>query len=375
MRRGVRRVAAALLFGFLLPAGAETLNGVAVPNIAWESPAAVPQTLADVRAHGFDAVRIGWKGPFDKAEAALRAAAAKNLAIVVTVPVIDGQTSVAGAKVRPETRGFFPVHRLSDLDPAAVEAHVAGLLDRMQKAGVSLAGIEIGNEMNWSGYNGDLPVMDKGVVVADLAALPAAEADAFRAGVDRYAQALGRVDALLEARFPNPAKRPALILGGLADVNAAYIEKRGATYVEPALARRLLGDAGALESVSGMGVHLYEPLRAAIPATRRETMMAADLSGCGAAAFAMLPCWITEYGIAEPDAGCALGDEDRRALMRPFLSLLAVPANQGRIAAAFYYDWDGDDAFSLKRCGHVTDLAADLTRHPGADDAGFQRKD
>lgn len=90
-------------------------------------------------------------------------------------------------------------------------------------------------------------------------------------------------------------------------------------------------------------------------------MIDAQLAECGADGFAQRPCWITEFGSALPHQACAPDDTQRIALLRPLLDRLAQPDEARAVPLAFYYDWNADKGFALKRCGHPTALVEELS--------------
>ncbi|WP_062111212.1 hypothetical protein [Aureimonas sp. AU40] len=344
------------------PLSAAPLLGVGTPNLGREKQAEISATLDAVERAGFQRIRLGWKPPYDGARSALAEAARRDVAVLVTLPLTGAETAREGTTARPARDGFFPAYGLSTLDPARVEAEAAALLQAVQESGAKLLGLELGNEMNWSGYNGDLALQPagKGRVAADLGALSATEAEALRAGIALYADSARRV----AARLAQSESAAPLLVGGLADVNDAYVRQRGATLLSPDAFRALLSEAGVFETVGAVGVHLYEPLRLKRgDEAERVALLEQDLKPCGTPAFAGRPCWLTEFGSAEPaEARCDRTDAERRALLQPVLRYLARPEQESRVKAAFWHDWEGDGAFSLVRCGVATTLANDLAR-------------
>jgi len=223
-----------------------------------------------------------------------------------------------------------------------------------------LIGIELGNELNWSGYNGDLPLDKNGQIIADIADLPPAFSD----GLDRYA-------AVFESARKILAERPSLhavklVSAGLADINTDFIRRSGASYVRPSLVHDIFASRGIFMDADAVGVHLYEPLRSARQKDDRAAMIAGQLDACGKADFANRPCWITEFGSALPQDVCAPNDAQRTALLAPLLMQLQAPGAAARVPFAFYYDWNEDKGFALERCGHLTALAETLSRANGA---------
>jgi len=348
--------------GSALASGAENAVtiGVATANIAWEKSQDVKATFAEIADAGFTTVRIGFKNPVASSYATLAAAKEAGLDILVTFPLIDGSVSEGGAEPRAKTKRFFEAFGLSQIDPARFQARLDDLLDFIAHQQIPVIGLEIGNELNWSGYNGDLPLYDTGNPVADWHGLSPDVAARFEAGIARYREVLEIAKASLAARPALGSVK--LVSAGLADINAGFIRQSGATYIAPRLVYQAYTREQLFGTVDVVGIHLYEPLRAASKAAERPAMIAAQLAYCGEAGFADRPCWITEFGSALPHQACAPDDTQRIALLRPLLDHLAQSNEARAVPFAFYYDWNADEGFALKRCGHPTALAKELSR-------------
>jgi hypothetical protein len=335
-------------------------TGVAAANIAWSKPSAITETMTGIAAAGFGSVRIGLKNPVAGTFLALEEAKRAGLDVLVTVPLIDGAVATQGAEPRARTKHFFPAFGLTQIDPQRYDARLRLLLERIVEEDLPVIGLQIGNELNWSGYNGDLALKPDGAVISDAAAWPAADRARFEQGVDTYVAIVEHTRSLLQA---DPRLHHVkLVSSGLADINSAFIRRVGASYVDPALVYDAFAKRGLFELVDAVGIHLYEPLRNVAYMNDRAGMIAAQLAPCGEPAFAERPCWITEYGAALPVEDCAQQDARRISLMQPLLEHLARPENARRVPLGFYYDWNLDAGFSLLRCGRPTALTHALPR-------------
>ncbi len=327
--------------------------GIATANIAWTAPDKVDAIFGEIAATGFNAVRIGLKNPVERTYAAMKDAKAAGLDILVTIPLIDGAVATKGAAPRAKQGRFFPAFGLSQIDPVRFKARLDALLDFAVAEEIPLLGIELGNEFNWSGYNGDLPLQLGGKVITSEKDLP----QSFTDGLSLYSQALDLARASLAAH--PQLQKVRLVTAGLADINENFIRKSNATYVAPDLVYAFFARANVFGRADGIGIHLYEPLRRA-NAGKGDAMVDRQLAGCGAPAFGGRPCWITEFGSALPAEFCATKEEPRLALLQPLLTHLGTA--QDAVPYAFYYDWSEDKGFALERCGHLTDLARELAR-------------
>jgi hypothetical protein len=340
-------------------------TGVAVANIAWEKPSVVASTLGDIADAGFASVRIGIKNPVTKSYHALEQAKLAGLDILVTIPLIDGSVAAEGTVPRPQTGNFFPAYGLSQIDLARYQARLEDLLAFADFHRIPLLGLELGNELNWSGYNGDLPLAARGHVIATDADWTREQRALFAAGLDRYSAVIDITRTAL-ARYPSLSKVK-LVSAGLADINSDFIIRRGATYVAPHLVYQAFDMRDVFDRLDAVGVHLYEPLRFANDLDARTGLIDSQLTPCGEATFAHRPCWLTEFGTALPHQDCAPDDKRRIGVIQPLLRYLNAPGNAERVPLGFYYDWNGDAGFSLVRCGLPTALSKMLPRTKDGD--------
>lgn len=358
-----------------VPAGASGAGeqafttGIAAANIAWVKPKAIESTMAEIAEAGFGSVRIGLKDPLGGTFRALDQAKRVGLDVLVTIPLIDGAVARNGAEPRPRNNRFFAAYGLSQIDLDRYRARLEELLAFTDFNDIPLIGLELGNELNWSGYNGDLPLSAAGAVIKGDTDWRAGDRARFEAGLDRY-RALVDVTRAALAQYPSLAKVQ-LVSAGLADINSAFIRSSGATYVAPDLVYRAFAARQIFQQFDIIGIHLYEPLRNAEIDGDRSAMIDGQLGSCGQAAFASRPCWITEFGAALPQRDCAPADTRRIALMQPLLKYLAGADNGGRIPMGFYYDWNDDAGFALMRCGRPTELTKTLPRHKDSNGASL----
>jgi hypothetical protein len=66
------------------------------------------------------------------------------------------------------------------------------------------------------------------------------------------------------------------------------------------------------------------------------------------------PCWLTEWGWANPDQSCPLNDNTRAQLVQLERKAFEPFLKQDRLAAILIYMWSEDPA-AIFRCGALTD--------------------
>jgi hypothetical protein len=272
----------------------------------------------------------------------------------IKTDLIVGLEYREGAQRRPAVSDMpkmWPSFPLSAADPARFRAILEPLFGRLESMGVTFAALELGNEINWTAFNGDFPIPGEGRVFGrdDLATDPEARqiADGFRAYLKtlrvlkdiRDHSRLNRATPIISAGLSDPgfagprpgSKLDAVTIGATLD----YLRANGLDRL-----------------VDAYGVHTYPSPRTSAAARlgllERDTLAECRASGDGK------PCWMTEWGLPfKGAAGCSGNDPSRAALMTELIADFRQFERQGRLAALFYYAWT-DEKYGLYRCGALS---------------------
>jgi hypothetical protein len=255
-------------------------------------------------------------------------------------------------------------HPLSAADPELFRAFFQPLLAKLESSGIKLAAIELGNEINWSAFNGEFPVpgSGKGVLLQDdLTRDP--EGRQIAAGYLQYLKVLKVLKDVRDHSSLN-AKTP-IISAGLIDAEEGDI-KRGAKYDSVSFSATLdyMRANGLDDLVDGYGVHIYPDPNPSTPEDRR--MGAADRQSFSAecrpaGSRGGKPCWITEWGIPNKNTSCPSDEGSRPMVVRQVMDSFQRYASEGRLGGMFYFAWNTDayakspDPFSVFRCGELTE--------------------
>jgi hypothetical protein len=256
------------------------------------------------------------------------------------------------AQRRPAAKdlpNMWPSYPLSSADPTRFRTVFEPLFKQLEDLGITFAAIELGNEINWTAFNGDFPIPGEGRVFgeADLMRDPEAHqvADGYRAYLltlsvlkdIRDHSRLNRGTPILSAGLSDPG-RPGPRPGSKTD--AVTI---GATL-------RYLRANGVDALVDAYGVHTYP--RAKTAAGRLSQLEEDTLAECRPTGEGK-PCWLSEWGLPANGATCPADDPPREALMREMLSDLRQFIQQGRLKGLFYFAW-AHDKYGIYRCGSMT---------------------
>src|ERR1700733_6660243 len=148
----------------------EMVVGVNVVNPMRASLAEQDGLLGQLKAAQVRVIRCGISND-DKGIDFARRAAAQG----IRIQLIVGPDYPPGAPARPYQPDQFPAmwggHPLSDADPTLSKAGFQRLFDNLDATGLVLAGVELGNEINWAAFNPEFPLPGEGKILSleDLA--------------------------------------------------------------------------------------------------------------------------------------------------------------------------------------------------------------
>ena len=253
---------------------------------------------------------------------------------------------------------------LTRSNPVAFRSNFESLLGRLEESGIVLVAFELGNEINWAGFNADFPLPGKGKVLGSEELLVDPEGRQIAKGFLQYLKSLG---ALREVRDRSKLNRDTpIISAGLADLsgtNWTTTTKADAVSVDATL--NFLRANGLDILVDGYGLHSYPSVRnpgsVADAAMRLAHMESNGLKQCrpGASPDGK-PCWFTEWGFNNVGDACPVDDAGRVSLVREMRDRFSRLAIQGRLGGLFFYTWQGnvhaqrEDRASAYRCGALT---------------------
>jgi hypothetical protein len=249
-------------------------------------------------------------------------------------------------------------HPLSAADPTLSKATFQSLIGKLDNAGVVLAGLELGNEINWAAFNPEFPLPGEGKVfnLAELSTDP--EGQKIAAGYLQYLKILAVLKQVRDASTIN--RTTPIISAGLSPAGAARTEPTGgrredAVTIDATL--QFLRAHGLDQYVDAYGIHIYPSQNTA--SGRSAAIATQDVSECGLGGGK--PCWVTEWGFDNSDVSCPLDDSARTVLVKEAMSTFNNLSLAHRVSAVIYFSWDSDpwekqvSPGSVYRCGALTD--------------------
>jgi hypothetical protein len=307
--------------------------------------------IEELRRDGVTTVRTALGGHGERYTRFVIQAFRRGIGAIVMVDPNAGAAGQHTAPPDPSMGRRWPTAALSDSDPDGFRKWFAGELAAVEKAGVRITAFELGNELNTPRFNGDFPVPGTKRVLrqSDLNNPNDSEGRALATGYRAYLRVMA---VLKEMRDHSQVNKTTPILSSMSGNWAVPDVVRASDSIE------FLRQNGLDKLADGYSVHFYPNSDPRLTAAERATALEQSgiLAACGRGA---KPCWLTEWGLNNPNRSCPIGDavrthtvEAERAVFKPYVE-------QGRLAAVIYYSWSGvpgakEDPGGIFRCGALT---------------------
>jgi hypothetical protein len=272
--------------------------------------------------------------------------------VLVVGPVFRPNAPLRPADEKRHMRSAMP---LSSADVQRSNDYYKGLFDKLDAYGVTLAGIEVGNEINWPDFNGDFPLPGRGkaFTLDELSHDPVAKRVA--EGLLQYLKVLA---VLKQARDHSKLNQhvPIISAGMATGSGSAWQQKLQLDSVSIPVTYAFLRAHGLDGLVDGYGVHTYpQPVRPGdkIAAAQRKAGLDKDVFPPGNSK----PYWVTEWGF--PSVATSSADDQARAqsvseIRDYFLGLF----RQGRLGGLFWYVWNEPDRNSIYRSDRIMEAGS-----------------
>ncbi len=346
-------------------AAQDMVVGVNVVNPMRASAADQNALLGQLKAAQVHVIRCGISDDDKGIDFAKRAAAQD-----IRIQLIVGPQYPPGAPSRSYQPDKFPAmwggHPLSYADPALSKTAFQHLFDSLDASGIALAGVELGNEINWAAFNAEFPLPGEGKIlgVEDLIHDP--EGQQIAKGFVQYIKVLAVLKDVRDHSRLN--RNTPIISAGM--VSAKDGEKLYNNKKEDMVSLKatigFLRAQGLDSLVDAYGVHSYpspgQPGNPTAAAQRADRLNSVDLAWCRAkGAGEGKPCWITEWGFPNADLSCPAKEAGRTLLIEELRRDFAVAAAEHRLVGIDYFSWNSDpwakqtDPDSVYRCGALTE--------------------
>jgi hypothetical protein len=271
----------------------------------------------------------------------------------IKTDLIVGLQYREGALRRPPVKdlpNMWSSYPLSTADPVRFRKVFEPLFKRLEGLGVTFAALELGNEINWTAFNGEFPIPGEGRVFGETDLMRDPEARQVAEGYRIYLQTLTVLKDIRDHSRLN--KGTPILSAGLSDPGRPGPRPSSKTdAVAIGATLRYLRANGIDALVDAYGVHTYPWANTAarrLDQLEQDTLAECRPNGQGK------PCWLTEWGLPAGGAWCPGNDEPRAALTQEMIADLRQFTRQGRLKGIIYYAWT-DDKYGLYRCGGLSD--------------------
>lgn len=317
--------------------------------------------LAQLRTAGVRYIRTGIT-PDDKGVDLARRAQAQGIRILWLVQL--QYRPGAPSRPWPNAFGVWGGPPLSAVDPDQFRRYFEAFLARLDGAGVTLAGFELGNEINSPMFNADfslpaeIPDQSREFSLQDLSHDPEAQQVA-----KGYLQYLKLLTVMKDVRSRSKLNQHAAIIsaGLVFDEAPQAPRKARLDAVSAAATLDFMRAHGLDDLVDAYGVHTYpwidKPGDSAAAAGRRDRLQKYVLAECRPQGEGGgKPCWITEWGVPNHDTSCPTDEKNQITLVNETRSNFRPYIAQRRVLGLFYYAWlDSREGFAVYRCDHLTE--------------------
>ena len=271
----------------------------------------------------------------------------------------------SGAPSRPWPNAFnvWGGPALSAVDPDQFRKYFEPLMAKLETAGITLAGFELGNEINSPMFNADFslpaenPSRSREFNLDDLS--HDQEAQQVAKGYLQYLKLLAVIKDVRSRSTLN--QHVPIISAGLVFNEAPGAPRTARLDAVSATATLDFMRAHGLDDlVDAYGVHTYpwtnDPGNAAAATGRRDRLQKYVLDECRPESSVRgKPCWITEWGIPNHDASCPTKETNQVILVNETRANFRSYIAEKRVLGLFYYAWlDSREGFAIYRCDHLT---------------------
>jgi hypothetical protein len=267
------------------------------------------------------------------------------------------------APVRPWPNAFntWGGPPLSAADPDQFRKYFQPLLAKLEAANVTLAGFELGNEINSPMFNADFsmpaenPTQSREFNLEDL--FHDREAQQVAKGYLQYLKLLGVIKDV-RSRSKLNQQTPIVSAGLVFNEAPDAPRKTRLDAVSGPATLDFMRAHGLDDLVDAYGVHTYpwvdKPGDPATVAGRRERLQKYVLAECRPEGSTNgKPCWITEWGIPNHGTSCPPIETNQIPLLNDTRANLRSYIAQERVIGLIYFAWI-DQEYGIYRCGGVT---------------------
>jgi len=316
--------------------------------------------LSNINAAGVRVIRIGFfAADTAKGIAFIQRAYAQHIKVLLIVHSQYALNAPIRAYQPKEFPGMWQGQPLSYADVKLSAAYFRQLLGKLDADGISLAGLELENEINHPGFNAEFPLPGEGRNFGLNDLYHDVEGQQIAKGYLQYLKVLTVLKQLRDHSKLN--QYTPLISAGLSDTGpeGPWPTPKKYDAVSISATIRFLRANGLDSLVDAYGIHVYpwadSPGDKVAAVHRLRRLMQTALPECYPSDSQIgKPCWITEWGFTNDSTSCPSNEQARSLLVQEMMNDFRQLAKEGRLTGLLYYSWTGDRVWDVYRCGALT---------------------
>lgn len=312
----------------MLCVSAQTL-GIHRTNLGWiKNPARELAILDEIKALGARSVRISLNRPFERAVEHVAHCNEIDLPPILMLAIENPAWFPPNRTIRKGNGLLHDMPLLSEIDPERFRAELHRILQPFAERELKIGTLQLFNELNWAGFNGDLPAAEPGIEI-DAQTPPGDPVyQQWRKGIANYRQLLAITREVLDDKFGKGTVP--LLPAATTRAETEWLTRTGASIVAPALFYKMLAERdgqgiSALDSVQGLAVHIYPkttPPTKAMARTEARKLLRDTMQPILDVVGNAKPFSITEWGYPLKMPGDIKLDKDRLHACEGFLEAL-----------------------------------------------------
>jgi len=339
----------------------EITHGICRQNLQWVKDYAEVEQIADNMVKSkIPLVRIsGVKGGGTITQVIdnINTFNAKGIQVLIVIPFCDEMFPVGYQKVPGPS---FDVYKMSDIDTVRFKDFINSFVSEIasKTAEDALIGLELFNEVNWGGFNGDLQTLESGkgeVFTTETSLTTPSFADIYK-GINAYGKCLKILRKATDLYLPERDLK--LITAGLVASGAwndfQWAKDHGFTVVRPDMFFTLLqgihldqaDQTNYLNFADAIGIHCYPPHD-----DNMENMLRTyHFNPINAVLSSDKSYWITEWGFSRDKFKNNGGEAERLNSIHQFID---AAEKIGNIEVATFYEFDASTNHNIWENGKL----------------------